>query len=191
MHTGQPVKIATAVALAAWTAAARADDVPVPINLQADLLYMIAGHDRNLPARAGVEVRTLVVAKAGDDATRAAAQFKAAASARGSVAGIKHVVEAASYTSAAALADTCRAKGVSVVWLAPGFTAADATAIGGALSGVSVLTAAASPAMVKQGVVLGFELAAGRTRIVADLTQAAKQRVAFGPDVLGLMAVSQ
>ena len=54
-----------------------------------------------------------------------------------------------------------------------------------------MLTVSAVPALVKQGVVLGFDLTAGRAKLLVDLNQAAKQRVAFGADVLGLMAVSR
>ncbi|HTN54529.1 MAG TPA: YfiR/HmsC family protein [Anaeromyxobacter sp.] len=171
--------------------AAGAEDVPVPVGLQAELLVMIAGHDRNLPARAGAEVRTLVLTKAGDESAHAAAQFKAAAAAKPTVAGLPHVVEVAPFTTGPAVAELCRARHASIVYLTPGFTAADAAAIGKALEGESVLTASATPAMVKKGVVLGFDLVSGRAKLLVDLTQAAKQRVAFGPDVLALMAVTQ
>jgi hypothetical protein len=183
--------ITLAAVIASLPARGRAEDVPVPVNLQADLLFMIAGHDHNLPARGGGEVRTLVLTKASDDSTRAAAQFKAAAAAKAVVAGLPHSVEVARFTGGPALAEACKAKRLAIIYLTPGFSAADATAIGQALAGGNVLTVAASPAMVKQGVVLGFDLVAGRAKLLVDLTQAAKQHVAFGPDVLGLMAVSQ
>jgi hypothetical protein len=184
---------AALLALVALAAArpARAEDVPVPVGLQADLLYVIAAHDRNLTARAAGQVRTLVVAKSGDDAAHAAAQFRTAAAAKATVAGLPHAVEASTFTTAAALAEACQTRHLAIVYLAPGFTAAEAGAIGHALEGANVLTVAASPAMVKKGVVLGFDLVSGRAKLLVDLTQAAKQRVAFGADVLGLMAVSQ
>ncbi|BDG06921.1 YfiR/HmsC family protein [Anaeromyxobacter paludicola] len=183
---------ALCVALAlAGPGAARAEDVPVPLNLQADLLFMIAGHDHNLAARAGGEVRTLVLTKAGNESAHAAAQFKVAAAGKAKVAGLPHAVEVAPYAGAAELAETCRARRLSIVYLTPGFTAAEAGAIGQALEGGNVLTVAAAPAMVKRGVVLGFDLVSGRAKLLVDLKQAAKQRVSFGADVLGLMAVSQ
>jgi hypothetical protein len=172
-------------------APAGAEDVSVPVNLQADLLLMIAAHDHNLPTRAGGEVRTLILTKAGDDSNAAAAQFKARATSKTVIATLPHSIEVARFTTAAALAETCKTRRLSIIYLTPGFTEADATAIGRALEGTSVLTAAASPSMVKKGVVLGFDLVSGRAKLLVDLTQAAKQRVAFGPDVLGLMAVSQ
>jgi hypothetical protein len=175
----------------ALPAAGLADEVPVPVNLQAEMLFMIAGHDRNLPARGGSEVRTLILTKANNDSARAAAQFKAAASAKTVVAGLPHAVEVAAFTGAAALAEACKAKHLAIVYLTPGFTAAETAAIGQALEGGNVLTVSATPALVKKGVVLGFDLVSGRAKILVDLTQAAKQRVSFDPEVLGLMAVSQ
>ncbi|HUK65942.1 MAG TPA: YfiR/HmsC family protein [Anaeromyxobacteraceae bacterium] len=169
--------------------ASLAEEVSVPVNLQTEMLSMLAGHDRNLPARAGSEVHTLVLTKANDDSARAAAQFKAAA--KPVVAGLAQVVEVAAYGGAPALAEACKAKHLAIVYLTPGFTAAEATAIGQALEGGNVLTVAANPALVKKGIVLGFDLVSGRAKILVDLTQAAKQRVSFDPEVLGLMAVSQ
>jgi hypothetical protein len=172
-------------------ATARAEEVPVPVNLQAELLFMIASHDRNLPARAGGHVLTLVLTNASGDSARGAAQFKAAAAAKTSVAGLPHSVEVAVFTGAAALAQTCAARRVAIVYLTPGFTGGEVAAIGRALEGGNVLTVAAAPALVKKGAVLGFDLVSGRAKLLVDLTRAAKQRVAFGADVLGLMAVSQ
>jgi hypothetical protein len=161
------------------------------VNLQADLLFMIAAHDQNLAARAGSEVRTLILVKAQDESASAAAQFKAAAAAKPKVAGLAHAEEVVNFTTAAAVAEACRSKGAAILYLTPGFTAAEATAIGQALEGGNVLSASAAPALVKKGIVLGFDLASGRAKLLVDLTQAAKQRVSFGADVLGLMAVSQ
>src|SRR5882672_3586136 len=81
--------------------AGRADDVAVPIGLQADLLFIIASHDRNLPARGGGQVLTLILTKANDASTRAAAQFKPAASAKTTVAGLPHDVQVMPFTTAA------------------------------------------------------------------------------------------
>ena len=170
---------------------ARAEDVPVPINLQAELLFMIAAQDKNLPERAGELVRVLVVVKPGEEAARAAAQFKAAAAGKPKLAGLPHAEEVIQFSGAAALASTCKARSASIIYLAPGFTGAEATAIGQALEGGNVLTASAEPGLVKKGVVLGFDLVAGRAKLLVDLTQAGKQRVSFSAEVLRLMAVSR
>jgi hypothetical protein len=179
------------LAAAGLPAAPRADEIPVPVSLQAELLFMIAAHDQNLPARAGAEVKTLVLVKASEESARAAAQLRAIAATKAKVAGLPHSEETMPYGTAGAVADACRSRGVSIVYLTPGFTAAEATAIGEALAGGNVLSASASPGLVKQGVVLGFDLVSGRAKLLVDLTQAAKQRVSFGADVLGLMTVAR
>jgi Tat protein translocase TatB subunit len=74
--------------------------------------------------------------------------------------------------------------------MGPAPTDAEVAAIGEAFEGGNVLTASASPTIVKKGVVLGFDLVSGRAKLLIDLKQAAKQRVVFGPDILGLMAVT-
>lgn len=187
---GRPIALLLVAAMSlAAPAAARAGDVPVPIGLQAELLFTVAGHDLNLSARSGGVVRTLILTKPTDDSARCAAQFKAAAVARSAVAGLPHSVEVASFTTASALAQTCHARRLAIVYLTPGFTGAEMAAIAQALEGGDVLTVSASPAMVKRGAVLGFDLVSGRAKLLVDPTQAAKQRVAFGADVLGLMAV--
>ena len=49
-HQAFAALVAAGVALAL---PARPEDVLVPINLQAELLFMIAAQDKNLPERAG------------------------------------------------------------------------------------------------------------------------------------------
>jgi hypothetical protein len=190
----QPHTIAAALGFLAMglalAAPARAEEVPVPVNLQAELLFMIAGHDRNLPERAGGQVRTFVVTRPTDDSARGAAQFRAVALGRPVVAGLPHLVEVLPFTSAQALGEVCRARRPAILYLAPGFSGADAAAIGQALEGCSVLSAAAAPGLVKKGVVLGFDLVAGRAKPVVDLGRASRQHVSFSPSVLGLMAVN-
>jgi YfiR/HmsC-like len=183
------IAIVAASAIAVLPAQGRADDVPVPIRLQADVLFMVAGHDRNLMNRAGGHVRTLVLTKPGADSTRAAAQFRIAADARPVVGGLPHTVEVAQFTSPAALAEACRVRRLSVVYLTPGFSETEVATIGEALEGADVLTVSAVPRMVTKGVVLGFDLVSGRAKLLVDRSRAGKQRVAFGPEVLGLMTV--
>jgi hypothetical protein len=52
-----------------------------------------------------------------------------------------------------------------------------------------VLSLAATPDYVPQGVVLGFELEAGAPKILFNLDQARQQHVDFPSDVLRLMKV--
>jgi len=176
--------LAMALPVSSW-----AEGAPVPIRLQVELLFMIAGHDRNLSARAGGHVRTLVLTKETDGSAHVAAQFQAAAAAKPFVAGLPHQVEVAPFTRPSALAEACKARRVAIVYLTTGFTDREASAIGEALEGCSVLTATAAPAMVRHGIVLGFDLVSGRVKLLFDRVQASRQRVDFGPEVLALTAV--
>lgn len=168
---------------------ARADAVPVPVALQADLLFAVAAQDRNLPARAAGTVRTLILTRKTDESIRAALRFRSAAVGKAQVGGLPHVVEVTSFASGAELAEAVKTKHVAIVYLTPGFTEEDAAEIARALEGGSVLTVSAAPALVGKGAVLGFDLVSGRAKLVVDLTRATRQQVAFSPDVLGLMAV--
>jgi pyruvate-formate lyase-activating enzyme len=188
-RTRSRLTAAAAALLVALPAAA--EDVPVPAELQAELLFMIAGRDKNLAARAGDTVRTLIVTKPGEASSRAAAQLKAAAGRKEKIAGLAHEETTLAYSGAAALAEACKARKISVLYLTPGFTPEEAAAIGQALESGDVLSVSAAPALVRKGVVLGFDLVSGRAKLLVDLTRAAKQHVAFPPEVLGLMAVSQ
>jgi len=189
---GQRIAAAGALVLMLFApATAPAEELLVPINLQAQLLFLVAGHDRTLPARAGGRVRTLVLTKAASDSVRCAAQFKAVALAKTSVAGLPHSVEVMPFAGAASLAKTCSSRRIAIVYLTIGFTGEEAATIGDALEGSSVLTVTAAPRLVKKGAVLGFDLVSGRAKLLVDLDRAAKQRVAFDADVLGLMTVSR
>ena len=133
----------------------------------------------------------LIVVKPGEEAARAAAQLEAAAAGKPKLAGLPHAEEVVQFSGATALAATCKARSASIIYLAPGFTGAEATAIGQALEGGNVLTASAEPGLVKKGVVLGFDLVGGRAKLLVDLAQAGKQRVSFSAEVLRLVAVSR
>jgi len=184
------VLVGLLAALLATAGPARGEEPTVPVNLQADLLFTIAGHDLNLAARAGAVVKTLVLAK-GDDASRqAAAQFRQVAAERPKVGALPHQVEEATFSTPAALAEAVRAQRLSIVYLAPGFSVAEVTAIGQALDGLSVLSVSPVPAMARRGPVLCFSLVSGHARILLDPGQAARQQVAFSPEVLHMVANS-
>lgn len=168
-----------------------AGDADVPAAVQAELLAKVAAYDRNLAARAGEQVRTLVVAKVGDAASaRLAAQLKDALAGKSAIAGLPHAEETVAFESAAALASAVRQRRAAIVYLSSGFADAELEAIAAALDGVDVLTAG-SASYVRKGVVLGFDLVSGKPKLVVDLPRANRQRVALSANVLRLMTVYQ
>jgi hypothetical protein len=168
----------------------RADEVAVPISLQVDLLVKVAAYDRNLPPRAGGTVKTLILTHAGSaDSLRAAAQIDAALKGQGPIANLPHEESTAAYGDAAGLARAVKAQRISIVYLTPGFSDEEIAAIARGLDGADVLTAGAVPGFVPKGIVLGFDLVSGKSKLLCHLEQAKRQNVALSASVLKLMTV--
>jgi len=173
-----------------WATSGLADAMPVPVPLQAELLTKIAGYDANLPGRAGGKVRVRVVTAGGDQASQAvAAELTSALAAMPTIAGLPHEEVTVAYTDAPSLARSCAADQVSIVYLAGGLSAEQMIALAQAFDGVSVMTVAAEPRLVPLGAVLGFDLVAGKPKLLLHLTQARRQRVELSSNVLELMKV--
>jgi hypothetical protein len=168
---------------------AGAEDVPVPVGLQAELLSKVAGYDRNFAARAGERAHVLLVQRPGDaDSARVVAQMQSALGQVSTIGGLPHDETIVSYAGAAALVSAVKGQHAAVVFFTPGF-ADQLDALRGALAGVDVLTAAAVPDYVPRGVVLGFDLVGGKPKLLVNITQAGKQNVAFRAEVLKMMKV--
>jgi hypothetical protein len=165
------------------------DDMPVPIDLQAELLSKVTAYDRGAAGRAGQVVHVLLVAKHGDPSSMPAVlQMRQALTRVGLFGSLSHVEQVIEYTNAAALADMCRSQNAAIVYFGPGFRD-DVASIRVALESVTTLTVAAQPADVPRGIVLGFDLVSGRPKLLYQLTQARKQHVDLKADVLKLMRI--
>jgi hypothetical protein len=167
----------------------RAQSMPVPIAVQADLLVKIAAYDKSFPARAGDRVRVGLVTKRGHvESIRVAGQLKATLGDIGAIGGLPHEELLVEFIGAPALAKACREQHLAIVYLAPGLSD-DIDAIRTALDGVSVLSVAAAPEYVQKGVVLGFDVRDAKTKLLLNQGQARKQGVAFRPEIVRLMTV--
>jgi hypothetical protein len=177
------------VLLGLYPVLARAEDGALPVPLQAELLVKIAGYDRSFLQRAGERVRVGLLVKSDDgDSVRAAEQMQAALQRVATIAGLAHDEIVISYRHAAALPEICKSQRLAILFVTPGFRD-DVAAIRSALEGVDVLTATGVPDYVKAGIVLGFEMANGRPRLLVHLGQAKRQNVLLRSDVLRLMTV--
>jgi hypothetical protein len=182
------VAIAVA-ALLAWATPTSAEEPPVPIPRQAELLVRVAAYDRNMVPRAAGKVRVLIVVKPDDaDSRGTAAAMEYALSKFDKIAGLADEVSTVPFAGGAALAAACKTNHVSIVYVTPGLDA-QIPDIVGALDGVDVLTAAAIPRFVGQGVVLGFDLVSAKPTLLINLYQAKRQNVAIEPRVVQLMKV--
>ena len=179
--------------LCALAVVVRADealaDVPVPVQLQAQLAAKVSAFDRNFSTRAEGTARVLVVEKGGDDdSADIGAHFARALSALGTVAGSNVQVEVEPFTNGPSLAEQCRSRRVSMVYLSTRLDS-ELGAVATALAGVDVLTIGASGAYVARGAVVGFDLEEGKPRIVVNLARAKAQNVSFRAELLKLARV--
>jgi len=166
-----------------------AQSMPVPTGAQAELVAKLAGFDRNFAARAGSKAVIILAAMPGDaDSMSAALEMKAAFARLPTVCNLPHEELLVTLSSAGALADLVRAKHAAIVYLGPGFDK-QIPAIRDALSSLDVLSVGAIPGYVPAGIVLGFDLVSGRPKLLIQVVQARKQKVAFPASVLSLMKV--
>jgi hypothetical protein len=163
-----------------------AEEVAVPVGLQAELLVKAAAYDRHLPARAGATVVVVVLVKPGSgDSERVAAQITSALGAEPTIARLRHREEVLSFTNVAAMVAACGKLHPSIIYVTPGFSD-EIPAIAQALRGADVLTVAAMPSYVSIGIVLGFDIQSGRPKLVVHLKQAKEQHVEFDAAFLEL-----
>jgi hypothetical protein len=166
-----------------------ADDVAVPIGLQAELIAKVAGYDKSFLARAGDRARVFVLRKQGNaDSAHVSAQMIAALSNLEKIGGLPHDESELVWSNAPALTNAIKKQHVAIVYVTPGFSD-DVGSIRAALDGVDVMTVAALPDDVPRGLVLGFDLVSGKTKLLCNLAQAKKQNVAFKAEALKLMKV--
>ena len=178
-----------ALSVAVSADVAGADDIPVPYELQAQLLSKVLTYDRSLNGRAGDRVHGLLVGKpAVPTSMPAIRQMRQALGGLDNLGALPHDEEIVEFTTPAELAERCKANKVSLVYLGPGFHG-DVEAIRAALEPFSIMTVSANPDDVPRGIVLGFDLISGRPKLIVHLTQARRQRVDLTAEVLKLMRV--
>jgi hypothetical protein len=166
-----------------------AEESTLPLALQVELLVKVVSYDRNFLQRAHDRVKLVIVTKPRNgDSGRAGAQVEAALSRTPAIAGLPHEETIVPFAGAAELATLCKAQGVTVLFFVQGFSD-DIAAIRSALDGADVLSATSIPDYVPKGIVLGFDMAAGRPQLLVNLPQARRQNVALRSDVLRLMKV--
>jgi hypothetical protein len=177
------------VALVAHSTAAQS--VEVPVRLQVELLSKVAAYDRNFAERARGRVQVFVIVKQGDpESERVGEQISAELKANEHLGGLPHTHERLNFVSAKALADLCRSRGATILYLSTGLTE-QIPAIATALDGISVLSVSAAAAYVSKRAVLGFDVEAGKPKLIIHLDQARRQKVAFRPELLRLARVLQ
>jgi hypothetical protein len=167
----------------------RAEDVAVPVALQAQLLAKVASYDRHFGARAGQRAKVLLVVMPGNsESSRKASEMQRELGSIAQIAGLEHDETTIQYAGAASLKASCDTEHAAIAYIGPGF-GSEIDAIRAALSGADVLTASAVADYVPRGIVLGFDLVSGKPKLLVNLTQARAQSVDFSSSVLKLMKV--
>jgi len=167
-----------------------AEDVSVPISLQMELLLKVASYDKNLKQRARERVRVAVLIRQDDpDSGRSAAQALKALGEADDVDGMPLDRLSTTYTDATVLARFINEGNVAILYVTPGFSEGDIEAMARALDGVSVLSAGALAKYTAQGMVLGFDLAGGKPKLIVNLGSAKRQNVELSSSVLKLVRV--
>jgi len=176
--------------LGSWAATtARAESVTVPFGLQVALFTKVADYDRTLPGRAVGVVRVVVLTRASSPESAAAAgQVLDALAGIPRISGLPHEDAVVPFTTPASLAELCRARSISIVYLTPGLVDS-AEALGQALAGIPVLTVSASGDGARKGAVLGFDLVASKPKLVVSLPSCRHQGVRLSSDVLKIATV--
>jgi hypothetical protein len=167
-----------------------AEDVSVPISLQMDLLLKVASYDKNLKERAHDRVRVAVLIRQDDaDSGRFAAQALKALKETDHVDGLPLERISLTYTDGPTLTRLTHEGNVSVLYVTPGFSESEIDAMARALDGVSVLSVGALAKYTLRGVVIGFDLAGGKPKLLVNLDRAKRQSVELSSSVLKLMRV--
>jgi len=176
-----------AIVSATRTIAAQGVGLPAPV--QAGLIAKVCGYDKNYPVRAGAQAIVLLTFRASSvESTRAASQMLAALQDLPQIGRTAHAEQLLPFSDVASLAAACRDRHASILYVAPGLEG-DIPAIATALDGGDLLTVAAVTHDVERGVVLGFDVFEGRPKLLLNLAQARKQRVAFRPELVRIMTV--
>jgi len=166
-----------------------AEEVAVPVGLQAELIAKVAAYDKSFAARAGDRVHVILLTRPGDaESVRTAAHMETALRDVKDIGGLPHDEVTFGYPGPKALVEQVRARHAAIIYVTPGL-GTEIEGMRDALSGVSVLSVGAVADYVPKGVVLGFDVVSGKPKLVVNLGQARKQDVAFKAEVLKLMRV--
>jgi hypothetical protein len=163
--------------------------VALPIKLQAELLAKVSPYDRRFDARVQGHVNVLILVKPNSpESRRAALQMQDMLSAQSLIGGYPHTEYLENYTTAPALATVCQAKKIAILYVTPAFDR-ELETMRKELSRLDLLSVGAVDTYVEHGIVLGFDLVAGKPQMLVNLTQAKKQNVQFRAALLRLMRV--
>lgn len=184
----EPRVIGMATGLVAALLISATGEPAVPAGLQAELLARVLRHDRQFSSEPDEPLGVLVV-HSGEPASLAAArQLVSALSEQKTLGGRTHVDSLVQLGTVEALLEHAREKRARVIVFAPGTTRLT-TVVAQALDGQPIFTVSMTTDGVAAGLLLGFQLDAGKPRMWLNLQQARKQGSDLRAEVVKLMKV--
>ncbi len=164
-----------------------ADDMPVPIELQAKLLAKVVGYERTIPVRAGSIIRVGILSRAKHaNSSRASSEMRYALSTLPDIAGLRHEEFIIEFQASEQVADLCKTRDIHVIYVTPGFEH-HTVSLGKALVGSDVLTVSGVATYVGKGVSLGFDLVSSKPKMLIHLPTASAHGLSFRAEILKLM----
>lgn len=167
----------------------RAQDSGVPIALQVELLGRVLWYERGLQKSPNKELRAIIVERKADPVSAlAAAQWVAQLTRVKQLGGKRVLQRRAVFESAEQIGRVLQEERAYLACLTPGLgkVAAELSRVFAARGVLSVSSQGADTA---RGIVLGFELASGKPRILLNLTQARAQKLDFSAQLLRVVQV--
>ena len=161
----------------------------VPARVLAQLLSKVPAYDHGFRERAGKEVEVLILTNPDEpESIRAATLMQSALLRESSIAGLPQRSQVYPFQSAEALAVEVERRRVSIVYVTAGFSNT-LDLICRALEPLGVLTMTTVPDYVERCVVVGFQILAGRPKILVHLKHAQRNGVRFRSELLELAKV--
>ena len=161
----------------------------VPLELQAQLLQKVVRYDQNFPRRAAGRVRTLILTDPErPDSVRAGQTARSLLGELAEIGGLSHEEHVVAYSDAPSVRRAVDSGRATIVYVMRGL-GKRVRDIALALNGADVLSVAAVPTHVPEGIVLGFDLVSSQAKLLLNLTSAQRQKIAFQAQALKLMKV--
>lgn len=163
-----------------------ADELPAPLLVR--LIHKTITFDKNFPARSQQRPRILVVHRANDDGAIGRARVLAHDLAEPNEFGRTFPVELMSYSGRDALLAALRERSASTIVFVGGLEA-EMPSIATALVAKDTLTFGTNGTLAERGAVVGFDVVAGKPKLVVNVTSAQAQNVAFRAELLNLARI--
>ncbi len=188
-HRGRLRALLAVLALLLASVPIHAQESGVPVALQAELLGRLLWYERGLQKSPQKELRAVIIERARDPASGfAAAQLEAQFKQLKTLGGKRVTHRRVVFESADQVGRVVQEERAYLACLTPGLSAAAAD-LARVLAARGVLSVSTQGADTAQGIVLGFELASGKPRIVLNLAQARAQKLDFGAQFLRVVRV--